>query len=79
MVKSSIEQINDKVNLKNQVIEQADLTITTASWVDNTTNYYYDYYNANFTNPTKQRFDFISNSVSQNETLKNRPIYNFGS
>lgn len=65
-----VEQINDKVNLKNQVIEQADLTITTASWVDNTTNYYYDYYNANFTNPTKQRFDFISNSVSQNETLK---------
>lgn len=68
---SCVEQINDKVNLKSQITEEADLTILTTDWVDNTTNYYYDYFNANFTNPTKQRFEFISNDLTQNTTLAN--------
>ena len=73
-----VEQINDKVNLKNQVTELADLIVETTDWVDNTTNFYYDLYRAEFTDPTKQRFDLISAGLAQNTTLSNEQIVFLG-
>lgn len=66
-----VNELKDQVDLKAQIIELEDLTIETIDWVNDGGNIYFDYANENFTDPTKQFFEFVSNNKDQNEAIAN--------
>ena len=66
---SFVNELKDQVDLKAQIIEIEDLTIETTDWVNDSGNIYFDYENENFTDPTKQFFEFVSNDKVQNEVI----------
>ena len=66
-----VNELKDQVDLKAQIIEMEDLTIETIDWVNDSGNIYFDYENENFTDPTKQFFEFVSNDKDQNEAIAN--------
>jgi hypothetical protein len=66
-----VNELKDQIDLKAQIIELEDLTIETTDWIDDSGNIYFDYENENFTDPTKQFFEFVSNNKDQNEAIAN--------
>lgn len=64
-----VNELKDQVDLKAQIIELEDLTIETTDWIEDSGNIYFDYENENFTDPTKQFFEFVSNDKDQNESI----------
>lgn len=72
---SCVEQINDKVNLKCQLVDSEDIIIETTDWtIDEDGDYYFDYYNDNYVDPDQQFIDAHFYGKIQAKTLSSEQV-----